>query len=300
MVLGHPCPSPGHLDKEPRVPTPLIVMLVIIACAALSWGAHVLMIRALAWRGVTMERTRFGLALLFDTADEDGTPVRMLNVNGAFQSACYATPGLCCELACAYQRDEAEVVAALPRLRSAVVIGGGGFSFPKWLVRHLPPVRVTTVEIDPKIIEIARQSFYLADVERELAGSGRFDVVCADGWEWLRAQDEPADLIVNEAFSGSRPLGPLGTEEGARLVHGRLCEGGVYLANVRCPLKGRRSSVLHETLAVFSREFAHVWLLSEDVGDSRRPGNNTLVASDCDLAAAGCTPLAGHEWRANA
>ena len=45
--------------------------------------------RLLAWRGVKLVRkTMFGPALIFDAEDADGTPVRLLNVNGTFQSVC--------------------------------------------------------------------------------------------------------------------------------------------------------------------------------------------------------------------
>ena len=47
-----------------------------------------------------MRRTRFGTTLVFDSTDADGTPVRLLNVNGTFQSVCYTQPELRFELAC--------------------------------------------------------------------------------------------------------------------------------------------------------------------------------------------------------
>ena len=279
------------------MPQSVTIATAVLALVLLTGVGHALTLRILRWRGVTVTRTKFGPAFIFDTTDEDGTPVRMLNVNGAFQSACYATDELCSELACEYQREEALVVSELPRLRTAAIIGGGGFTFPKWLATNLAPVRVTAVEIDPKIIELARERFYLGLVEERLAGTGRLLVACADGWEWLRAQEAPFDLIMNEAFTGSRPLGPLGTAEGAKLVHEHLSADGSYMANVRCSLAGRDSHVLEETLTVFASEFAHVWLMPEFGDEPRRKGNNTFVASDCDLVAAGCTPLAGREWR---
>ena len=85
------------------MPTALIVFIALTVAGLL---VHVLCMRILAWRGVTVRRTKFGLTLLFDTADDDGTPVRMLNVNGAFQSAAYATDELWSELACEYQREQ--------------------------------------------------------------------------------------------------------------------------------------------------------------------------------------------------
>ena len=272
------------------------ILLALAACTAAGLACHVLAMRLLTWRGITVRRTRFGLALLFDTTDADGTAVRMLNVGGAFQSVSYVEAALSCELACEYQREQARIVSELPRLRHAVVIGGGGFSFPKWLVAHLTPVRVTTVEIDPAIIELARASFGVAAVEAHFAPSGRFEIVCEDGWEWLRTQGERVDLLVNEAFSGKHPLGPLACTEGAKLIREHLSEGGAYLATLRFPLEGRRSAALYETLDTFAQEFAHVWLVPEFAAEPKRPGCNTLVCSNLDLAAAGCAPLVGHEW----
>lgn len=42
--------------------------------------------RLLALRGITyVPKTMFGKALIFDSQDADGTPIRLLNVNNAFQ-----------------------------------------------------------------------------------------------------------------------------------------------------------------------------------------------------------------------
>ena len=85
---------------------------------------------------------------------------------------------------------------------------------------------------------------------------------------------------MNDAFSGKRPLGPLSTEEGARVVREHLTEGGVYLANVRCPCEGRGSRPLREAAGAFGREFAHVRYVPEWPDEPRKPGNNVLVATD--------------------
>lgn len=274
----------------------LTILVTLAVLTLVGIGCHMLTMRLLAWRGVTVEHTQFGLGFLFDTTDEDGTSVRMLNVNGTFQSACYLDDALWCELVCLYHRTIAEIASELPRLRTVAVIGGGGFSLPKWFAYHLAPVRVVAVEVDPKIIEIARRSFYLDRAERELAGTGRLEVVCADGWTWLSSRDEPLDLVVNDAFSGRQPLAALAAGSGARTIHEHLSEGGVYLANVRAPLTGRGARALHETLSNFATEFAHVWFMPECPEEPRRLGNNVLVASDTDLVASGCHLLMGHVW----
>lgn len=268
------------------------VILLCVVTAALVAFVHLALPRLLAARGVLMCRTRFGITLVFDSTDEDGTPVRLLNVNGTFQSVAYTGDDLWNELACAYHRSFAEVVQMMGGVGRAVVIGGGGYSFPKWLVCHEWDARVEVVEIDPKVTELARRWFFLDRLERMCEGTQRLGLIEGDGWTWLAEAREPYDLVVNDAFSGKRPLGPMGTAEGARIIREKLSDGGVYLANVRASLEGPHARVLTETLAEFSRAFRHVYLLPERSEEPRRVGYNAMVATDRELLA-----LTEHEWR---
>lgn len=271
---------------------------IIVLCLVAAFGFHALTMHLLAWRGVRIKRTKFGRALLFDTVDEDHTPVRMLNVGGTFQSATYLDDELWNELVCEYHRTYATIVQDVPRLLTGAVFGGGGFSFPVWFICHMKPAQLYTIEIDPQIIKIARTDFFLARVEQDPSISNRLHVICDDAWGWLTRHNNPLDLIVNDAFSGKQPLGSLATDVGARLIHDHLSDQGVYLANVRTPLEGRHAQSLYDTLGVFAREFSHIWLVPECPEGPKRLGNNVLVASDTDLVDAGCRMLAAYAWHA--
>lgn len=263
----------------------LVVLLAVLGCAIDA--AFLMMPKLLARRGVTMRRTRFGVALVFDGESVEGDEVRMLNVNGTFQSVSYTAAGRQCGLACLYHQYFAEVID-VAGLRagggeglSALVIGGGGFSFPKWMVSSLPSAQVEVAEIDPKIIEIAREFFFLDELERRTHAErdGRLRVSCCDGWARLAEAGERWGLVVNDAFSGKRPLGPLGTVTGAQAIREHLTDDGIYLANLISPMEGRGSRVMRETLAAFGREFPYVYLIPERPEEPRRAGDNTLVAS---------------------
>ena len=241
---------------------------------------------ALKKRGVSViPRTKFGVALVFDTTDDDGTAVRLLNVGGTFQSACYLEEGLRDELVCVYHRNMVATLKRLPRGGRVLVIGGGGYSLPRYILSHSARLRVDVIEIDPKVTDIAREYFFLDEAERAHGeeGDGRLRLICADGWEWLRESDETYDAIVNDAFSGKRPLGPIATDEGARVVHAHLNEGGFYLANVRSSLEGKRAANLEEARAAFAAEFAHVKVLPEKPEEPTELGYNTFLASDSEL-----------------
>lgn len=242
---------------------------------------------ALPWllslRGVTMRRRGpFGATLVFESPDDDGTTVRLLNVDGTFQSATYVSDELWSELVCVYHREMARVIDTMGDTHEVLVIGGGGYSLPKYLVTHTRRMLVTVVEIDPAMTAIARERFFLDRAEAHAAG--RLTVVHADGWQWLRDSNQRFDVIVNDAFKGNRPLGALATDEGAQLISEHLTEGGAYLANVRCPLEGRRSAPLHEVEGAFGARFEQVFVIPERPEEPTMPGNNVLVATNRELS----------------
>ena len=103
-------------------------------------------------------------------------------------------------------------------------------------------------------------------------------IVVGDAWAELQGAGEPYDVIVNEVFGGKRPLGPMETAEGARVVREHLREGGVYLADVRCPLEGRGSAPLREVEAAFGREFGRCDVVAEWPDEPKKAGNNVFIA----------------------
>ena len=265
---------------------------ILIALAVLTVVCTVFL-AAMPWllrkRNVEMRRTKFGMTLIFDAENLDGTPVRLINVNGTFQSGCYVPEDLRFQLACEYHREMARVIEGLVRSRGAsperplrvLVMGGGGYSLPKYLAAFVPEARVDVVEIDPAMTALAREFFFLDECLEKTGAEkdGRLRLVTGDAWAFLRAASEPYDVIVNDAFSGNRPLGPLTSAEGARVVRSRLAADGVYLANVRCACEGRRARVLNEVVDAFGREFDHVGYVPEWPEEPGKPGNNALVAT---------------------
>lgn len=259
------------------------VLTVFVAC--MPW--------LLRRRGVTMCRTMFGLTLIFDSVNADGTPVRLINVNGTFQSVSYVPDDLRFELACEYHREIARRIEDMAEKRATsaggkagaaplrvLVMGGGGFSLPKYLAAYVPAAQVDVVEIDPAMVKIAREQFFLDECLEKTGAEkdGRMNIIVGDAWGALKAAAEPYDVIVNEVFGGKRPLGPMETDEGARVVAERLAPGGVYLADVRCAMEGRKSAPLREVQAAFGQVFSATDVVPEWPDEPQKPGNNVFVA----------------------
>ncbi|MFN7133511.1 MAG: fused MFS/spermidine synthase, partial [Myxococcales bacterium] len=78
----------------------------------------------------------------------------------------------------------------------ALVIGGGGYSFPRWVERYLPQVHVDVVEIDPGVTEIAYR-------ELQLPRDTRIVSYNMDGRQFVKEHASPGayDLIVQDAVN---------------------------------------------------------------------------------------------------
>ncbi len=246
-------------------------------------GIYQLLLLILRARGVFVTRTKFGLTMIFDSEDADGTPIRLLNVNGTFQSVSYIAPELRFELCVHYHRMMAKVIQQVAPEGHVMVMGGGGFSLPKYLATHMKGAIIDAIEIDPKIVLLAREHFFLDEALTVALSDLR--VVEDDAWKVLQSADTGSiDVLVNEVFAGRKSLGPLGTAAGARVVKEKLADGGVYLADVRCPLEGHGSTLLPQVANVFAQEFAHVAYVPEWPDTPKTPGNNLLIATDVDIA----------------
>lgn len=245
-------------------------------------GVYQLLLLILRARGIFVTRTKFGLTMIFDSEDADGTPIRLLNVNGTFQSVSYIAPDLRFELCVHYHRMMAQVIQQVAPQGHVVVMGGGGFSLPKYLATHMKGATVDAIEIDPKIVSLAREHFFLD--EALAVASSELRIIEDDAWKVLQNADAGSiDVLVNEVFAGRKSLGPLGTMAGAQVVKEKLASGGVYLADVRCPLEGRGADVLSQVADVFAQEFAHVAYVPEWLDTPKTPGNNLLIATDADI-----------------
>lgn len=246
-------------------------------------GVYQLLLLILRARGIFVTRTKFGRTMIFDSEDADGTPIRLLNVNGTFQSVSYIAPDLRFELCVHYHRMMAQVIQQVSARGHVVVMGGGGFSLPKFLATHMKGAVIDAIEIDPKIVLLAREHFFLD--EALTAASSELHVIEDDAWKVLQDADASSiDVLVNEVFAGRKSLGPLGTTAGAQTVKEKLAFGGVYLADVRCPLEGHGAALLSQVTNVFAHEFAHVAYVPEWPDTPKTPGNNLLIATDADIA----------------
>jgi len=122
--------------------------------------------------------------------------VRTLHVGGeAIQSSMRLSDPFALELE--YTRCMMCFLLFHPRPRRALKIGLGGGSLVKFFWRRLPWLRMRVVELDERVVKVARAQFHLP------ADDARLCVAIGDGAEALAP--ECCDLLVVDAFADEHP-----------------------------------------------------------------------------------------------
>jgi spermidine synthase len=171
----------------------------------------------------------------------------------------------------AYVRALAAVTQAVEpagRPLSALHVGGGGLTLPRWLAAVRPGSDSLVLEVDPGVVAIDRQRLALAT-------SDRLRVRVVDARVGLA--DEPAghrDLVIGDAFGGVAVPWQLTTREALRLVDAALADDGVYAANLidHPPLDFVRAE-----LATMRAVWPHVLLLAPGPVLAGQDGGNVVV-----------------------
>lgn len=156
----------------------------------------------------------------------------------------------------------------------ALSIGGGGFTFPRYLMATHSGTANTVLELDPALVDIARDELGLDPSIMDIrTGDAR-----------ITLQDTPAgyfDVVIGDAFGGPAVPWHLTTREFVTAIAAGLRPGGFYLLNLidYPPLGFARAEA-----ATLAAAFDHVAVIAPPGYIAGITGGNfVLVASDSTL-----------------
>ena len=111
------------------------------------------------------------------------------------------------------------------KITSILEIGFGGGRTAWYLHRFLPNVSITSVELDPAVVDLAHKYFGIKN-------EPKFQVVNRDGRLFLANSKERYDIILIDAYRGPFVPFHLLTKEFYQIVKDHLADGGVIAQNV--------------------------------------------------------------------
>jgi spermidine synthase len=196
--------------------------------------------------------------------------VMVTNPHGR-QSAMYLDDQI--ELASSYTRYYKLAPHFQPNMRDVLMIGGGGYSFPKYTLENYPQVEMDVVEIDPEVTAIARKFFGLQE-------DPRLRIYHEDARVFLNKTDKKYDVVLCDAFNShySIPF-HLTTIETVQKLYDILSDDGVVLANILSAIEGDGGRFLRAEVATYKTVFPQVYLFPvSDTIDGTKWQNVMLVA----------------------
>ena len=98
------------------------------------------------------------------------------------------------ELELAYSRGMMMFLLFMKQPKDVLMIGLGGGSVAKYIHHFLPEMQTRVVEINPRIIQVARSHFYLPDDDE------RLEVIEGDGVVYLQENGNTADVLLLDIF----------------------------------------------------------------------------------------------------
>ena len=172
-----------------------------------------------------------------------------------------------------YVRAIASVTDTLGRpgqALSALHVGGGGLTLPRYLAEVRPGTTSRVLEVDAGVLAVDRE-------ELGLETSAALQVDVGDARTSLT--QEPAgtrDLVVGDAFGGLAVPWQLTTVEALEMVDRALADDGVYAANLidHGPL-----AFLRAELATMRQVFPHVALLARAPVVAGQDGGNVVAVA---------------------
>jgi spermidine synthase len=202
--------------------------LLIVVPPFLLWGVYGFAFKAPldAYTNYYKESDYFTLKVKEATASDGKTPLKALVLDNLTHSYVNLKDPLHIEYK--YEKIYAEVLKwkfARDTAFRSLTIGGGGYTFPRYMEVSYPNASMDVVEIDPEITRVVYD--YLG-----MPRTTRIRTFNEDGRWYVMNCKERYDLIFIDAYNDLSIPYHLTTREFARMLRGILNPGGIILSNI--------------------------------------------------------------------
>ncbi len=237
--------------------------------------------------------TQYGNVKIANIKDSNNDTIRTFLVGKGLESASYVDEDKRYELFSEYTKFYDLMFRANIEIKDTMMIGGAGYSYPKYYLNKYKDITMDVVEIDKELTEFAKKYFFLQDTIDKENNSERINLFGEDGRVFLNSNTKKYDAILNDAFTGACPASTLTTLEAANLIHNSLNENGVYLTNIIGSLDGNNSRFLKAEVNTLRQVFKNVYIVPCNINEENpeAPHNNMIVASDDEITLDGVVTL---------
>jgi len=160
-----------------------------------------------------------------------------------------------------YSRYTSLGFAFRPDAKKILIIGLGGGSIPKKLQKEFPSLEMDVVEIDPEVIQMAKNHFNVRDGKN-------LRLHAQDGRLFLTRTPNQYDIILIDAYYSDAMPFHLATREFFELAQRKLTPNGIVVANLISAVTGPSGKIVRAFVKTQRGIFPQTYLFA-----ARRPDN---------------------------
>lgn len=175
------------------------------------------------------------------------------------------------ELYFGYSKAYAWSESINPKINSALMIGGGGYSYPRYFLKTNLESRMDVVEIDPKMTELAKKYFSLIE-------DPRMTIIHQDARSFVRRSKKTYEVIFLDAFNSVTPPAHLTTQEFMSDLSQLLTDNGFLMINLISSITGPRSEFLLSERETLRTVFPRVDIYETESRNPQSVQNLMLIA----------------------
>ena len=142
-----------------------------------------------------------------------------------------------------------------PDAKRILIIGLGGGSIPKKLQKEFPSLEIDVVEIDPEVIQIAKNHFNVRE-------SNRLHLHAQDGRLFLTRTANQYDIILLDAYYADAMPFHLATREFFELAQRKLTPNGIVVANLISAITGPSGKIARAFVKTERRVFPQTYVFA--------------------------------------
>ena len=229
--------------------------------------------------------TQYGKVCIYNTENGEDS-FRTLLVDRGHESATFIDENKCYDLVYEYTKYYDLMFESSKDIKNTLMIGGAGYSYPKYYISNYLDKSMDVVEIDENITKIAKEYFYLDKLieDYDLNNNNRLGLIAEDGRTYLNKNSKKYDAILNDAFSGESPAETLTTIDAAQKIYNSLTENALYLSNVVSSIDGENSKFIKAEVNTLKHVFKNVYVVPcRDNNNFEQIQNNMVIATDDTL-----------------
>lgn len=212
--------------------------------------------------------------------DSFGNKIRTLFSGSSHQSITY-TNHLKNELFDSFTNLYTIVNTHKDEINSVLVLGGGGFSYPKYFISKYQNATMDVVEIDEYMIKIAKEYFFLEELYEEYDKEHkRLKIYNEDALTFLIGKNKKYDSILIDLFIDNIPIYEIFEIESILRIKDSLNSDGIIAINYIITEKDKEEDICKNILNKLKKYFTNVMIYTTPIFFKNNTGNILIVCSN--------------------